>query len=129
MLSRTMRREMRKRKNNIQVIASSGNVFADLGLPNPEDKKTKVGLAVEINSILGEMKLSQTEAAEKLSINQPKISALSKYRLEGFSVERLMMFLTRLNRDVEIVIHNKPRSRRPARIVISAQLKEARAAR
>ncbi|HEY4840276.1 MAG TPA: helix-turn-helix transcriptional regulator [Candidatus Acidoferrales bacterium] len=120
---------MRKRKNNIQVIASSGNVFADLGLPNPEDKKTKVGLAVEINSILGEMKLSQTEAAEKLSINQPKISALSKYRLEGFSVERLMMFLTRLNRDVEIVIHNKPRSRRPARIVISAQLKEARAAR
>src|ERR1700733_11016661 len=124
-----MRREMRKRKNNIQVIASSGNVFADLGLPNPEDKKTKVGLAVEINSILGEMKLSQTEAAEKLSINQPKISALSKYRLEGFSVERLMMFLTRLNRDVEIVIHNKPRSRRPARIVISAQLKEARAAR
>jgi predicted XRE-type DNA-binding protein len=129
LLSRTMRREMRKRKNNIQVIASSGNVFADLGLPNPEDKKTKVGLAVEINSILGEMKLSQTEAAEKLSINQPKISALSKYRLEGFSVERLMMFLTRLNRDVEIVIHNKPRSRRPARIVISAQLKEARAAR
>jgi predicted XRE-type DNA-binding protein len=120
---------MRKAKNNIPVIASSGNVFADLGLPNPEDKKTKVGLAVEINSVIGEMKLSQTEAAEKLGINQPKISALSKYRLEGFSVERLMTFLTRLNRDVEIVIRRKTRSRRPARILVSASQVESRVSR
>jgi len=68
----------------VQVIPSSGNVFADLGLANPEDKKTKVGLAVEINSIIGGLKLSQAEAAEKLEVNQPKISALSKYRLESF---------------------------------------------
>jgi predicted XRE-type DNA-binding protein len=120
---------MRKTKNNIHVVASSGNVFADLGLSNPQDKKTKVGLAVEINSILDAMKLSQTEAAEKLGINQLKISALSKYRLEGFSVERLMTFLTRPNRDVEIAIRDKPRSRRPARIVVSAPLAEARATR
>jgi predicted XRE-type DNA-binding protein len=120
---------MRKMANGIHLSRSSGNLFADLGLANPEDKKTKVGLVVEINSIIGELKLSQTEAAEKLGINQPKISALSKYRLGGFSVERLMTFLTRLNRDVEIVIHKKPRSRRPARIVINTPLTEARVAR
>lgn len=118
---------MRKTPNKIQVIPSSGNVFADLRLPNPEDKKTKVRLAVEINQIIQDLKLSQADAAQKLNINQPKISALSKYRLEGFSVERLMTFLTRLNRDVEIVIHKKPRSRRPARIVITSSSVESRA--
>jgi predicted XRE-type DNA-binding protein len=120
---------MRKRRNKIQVTPSSGNVFVDLRLANPEDKKTKVRLAVEINSILGELKFSQAEAAGKLDVNQPKISALSKYRLEGFSVERLMTFLTRLNRDVEIVIRSKPRSRRPARILVSAMPSETRASR
>jgi predicted XRE-type DNA-binding protein len=111
---------MQKTKSKVEVTPSSGNVFADLRLPNAEDKRTKVRLAVEINQIIHELRLSQTEAAEKLTINQPKISALSKYRLEGFSVERLMTFLTRLNRDVEIVIHRKPPSRRPARILVSA---------
>jgi len=118
---------MRKTKSRLQVIPSSGNVFADLRLHDAEDKKTKVRLAVEINQILGEMKLSQTDAATKLSINQPKISALSKYRLDGFSVERLMTFLTRLNRDVEIVIHKRPRTRKPARILITTSASESRA--
>jgi len=120
---------MQKTRSNVQVTPSSGNVFADLRVPNPEEKKTKVGLAVEINSIIAQLKLSQTAAAEKLGINQPKISALSKYHLEGFSVERLMTFLTRLNCDVEIVIHKKSRLRRPARIVVSAPLTEVRAGR
>lgn len=104
----------------MQVTPSSGNVFADLRLPNPEDKRTKVRLAVEINQIIRSQGLSQVEAAQRLNINQPKISALSKYRLEGFSVERLMTFLTGLDRDVEIVIRRKPRSRRPAKILITA---------
>jgi predicted XRE-type DNA-binding protein len=120
---------MRKTLNKIQVTPSSGNVFADLHLPNSEDKKTKVRLAIEINQIVEDLKLSQTEAAQKLNINQPKISALSKYRIEGFSVERLMTFLTRLNRDIEIVIHKKPRSRRPARIVITSSAAGSRAVR
>jgi len=65
--------------------------------------------------------MSQTAAAEKLHINQPKVSALANYKLDGFSVERLMIFLTALDQDVEIVIRNKPRSR-PAgrRSVVSA---------
>jgi hypothetical protein len=61
-----------------------------------------------------------------LEINQPKISALANYRLEGFSVERLMYFLNALHRDVEIVIRKKPRSKRAARIVVTAaQLSDA----
>jgi predicted XRE-type DNA-binding protein len=111
---------MWKAKSKMEVTPSSGNVFADLRVANAEDKRAKVRLAVEINQIIHDLRLSQTEAAQKLHVNQPKISALSKYRLEGFSVERLMTFLTRLNRDVEIVIRRKPRSRRPARILIIA---------
>ena len=61
-----------------------------------------------------------------LGINQPKISALVNYRLDGFSVERLMHFLNALDRDVEIVIRKKPRSRRAARIVVTqAQMQSA----
>ena len=64
--------------------------------------------------------LSQGKAAELLGVNQPKVSALSKYRLEGFSVERLMRFLTALNQDIEIIIRNKPRTGRPGRVFVTA---------
>jgi Helix-turn-helix domain len=64
--------------------------------------------------------LSQAKAAPLLSINQPKVSALSRYRLEGFSVERLMRFLTSLDQDVEIVIRNKPRTRCPGQVFATA---------
>jgi predicted XRE-type DNA-binding protein len=105
------------------VVQSSGNVFADLGLKGADEKQTKVRLAVAINQILHARRLSQISAARLLRINQPKISALANYRLEGFSVERLMHFLNALDRDVEIIIRKKPRSRRPARIVVTeAQL-------
>jgi predicted XRE-type DNA-binding protein len=55
-----------------------------------------------------------------LGINQPKVSALSKYRLNGFSVERLMRLLTALNQDIEIIIRNRPRARRPGRVFVTA---------
>jgi predicted XRE-type DNA-binding protein len=101
------------------VVRSSGNVFRDLGLKDAEEKKTKVRLAVAINDILDRANLRQAQAAERLGVNQPKISALRNYRLEGFSVERLMSFLNALGRDVEIVIR-RPRSRREARIQVTA---------
>jgi predicted XRE-type DNA-binding protein len=104
------------------IFKSSGNVFADLRLPNAQEKHTKVRLAVAINRILAERRLSQTRAASHLRINQPKISALSRYRLDGFSVERLMHFLTRLGCDLEIVIRprSNPRSKKSPRIQVSA---------
>jgi predicted XRE-type DNA-binding protein len=101
------------------VVQSSGNVFADLGLRDAGEEQTRVHLAVAINQIIEAQHLSQTAAARLLNINQPKISALVNYRLEGFSVERLMHFLNALDRDVEIVIRRRPRSKRMARIVVT----------
>lgn len=113
-------------KNSKAVVPSSGNVFADLGLRDAQEKQTRVCLAVAINEIIQAHHLSQTAAARLLDINQPKISALVNYRLEGFSEKRLMRFLNALDRDVEIVIRKKPRSKRAARIVVTgAQLSHA----
>jgi predicted XRE-type DNA-binding protein len=118
-----MMRVMANGRNNEAVVQSSGNVFADLGLQDAGEKQTRVRLAVAINQIIQARHLSQTAAARLLHINQPKISALANYRLDGFSVERLMHFLNALDRDVEIVIRKKARSKRPARIVVTgAQL-------
>ncbi len=111
---------MAKGKASGTVTESSGNVFADLGLPRAEEKQTQVRLAVAINQIIKERRLSQTEAAGLLEINQPKISALAHYQLEGFSVERLMRFLNALGRDVEIVVRRKSKSRKPGRILVTA---------
>ncbi|HEY1219284.1 MAG TPA: helix-turn-helix transcriptional regulator [Bryobacteraceae bacterium] len=103
-----------------KIVQSSGNVFTDLGFVDAGERQTKVQLAVAINEVLHRRGLSQGKAAELLGINQPKVSALTKYRLGGFSVERLMRFLTSLNQDVEIVIRNKPRARRPGRVSVTA---------
>jgi predicted XRE-type DNA-binding protein len=80
------------------------NVFADLGFGDAIERQTKTRIALEINDLLKSRKLRQIEAAALLGIPQPKVSALINYRLDGFSVERLMMLITRLNHDVEIVI-------------------------
>src|ERR1017187_8768289 len=103
-----------------KIMRSSGNVFADLGFADAGERQTKVRLAMAINEVLERRGLSQGKAAELLGINQPKVSALSKYRLEGFSVERLMRFLTSLNQDVEIIIRNRLRTRRPGRVFVTA---------
>ncbi len=82
--------------------------------------QTKLRLAYAINIIIGQRRLKQAAAAKLLGVNQPKVSALMNYKLDGFSVERLMGFLTALDRDVEIVVKKKPRSRRKARISVVA---------
>src|SRR5258708_32045175 len=114
-----MRRNMARTKNKFDVIPSSGNVFAYLGLPRADENQIMVRLDVAINLILHNQRLSQVRAARRLHINQPKISALSNYRLDGFSVERLMNFLTALDRDVEIIVRKKPASRRSGKILVS----------
>jgi predicted XRE-type DNA-binding protein len=106
-------------KTSKGVIPSSGNVFVDLGLPAAEEKRTKVQLAVALNKIIQKRRLSQRTAAHALRVNQPKISALTNYRLEGFSVERLMNFLNALGHDVEIVIR-KPGHRKSPSIRVTA---------
>ena len=86
------------------IIEGTGNVFADLGLPDAADRQTRTRLAMAVNAILKERRLKQTDAAKLLDISQPKVSALANYRLDHFSVEKLMSFLNALDRDVEIVI-------------------------
>ena len=94
-----------------QIVRGSGNVFADLGYLDAEERQTKLRLALALNTILDERKLNQADAAARLGVNQPKVLALRNYKLDGFSVERLMTLLTALDRDVEILIRKKPRSR------------------
>ena len=102
-----------------RVIPSSGNVFADMGLPDADELDTKARLGAAISRVVERRGLTQAEVAMSLKINQPKVSALLHYKLEGFSVERLMRFLVALGQDVEIVVKAKPRSR-SARIAVCA---------
>jgi predicted XRE-type DNA-binding protein len=108
-----------KKPDDCEVTPSSGNVFADLGLPDADELDMKVRLGVAINNIMERDRLTQAATAAMLGVNQPKVSALKNYKLEGFSVERLMLFLLKLGHDVEIVVKAKPRSR-PARIAVKA---------
>ncbi|CAA6604025.1 putative conserved small protein [Rhodospirillaceae bacterium LM-1] len=108
-----------KRKSDFEE--SSGNVFADIGLSNPEEAMTKAQLAMQIIDIINRRKLSQAEAAALLGIDQPKISSLIHGRLRGFSVERLFRFLNALGREVEIVVRaKKGRSAKPGVRVLAA---------
>ena len=101
------------------IVRGSGNVFADLNFPDAEERQTKLRLAHALNTVIDASRLTQEAAATRLGLNQPKVSALRNYRLEGFSVERLMALLTALDRDIEIVIRKKPKSR-GARISVVA---------
>ena len=107
-----------KRGNRIE--ASSGVVFADLGLPNAVELDTKMRLVVAINQLLKSRRMTQATAAAALSINQPKVSALKHYKVGGFSVERLMTFLTALGSDIEIRIRAPKRASAPGRIWVEA---------
>ena len=100
------------------ITRGTGNVFADLGFADAAERHAKLRLAYALNQLLDGRKLSQAEAAKVLGVTQPKVSALSNYKLAGFSVERLMNLLTALDQDVEIVIRRKPRSRKTARITV-----------
>jgi predicted XRE-type DNA-binding protein len=102
------------------ITRGTGNVFADLGYADAEERQTKLRLAHAINEVIGRGRLTQAAAAEKLGVNQPKVSALARYKLDGFSVERLMTFLTALDRDVDIVIKKKQHSRAAGRISVVA---------
>jgi predicted XRE-type DNA-binding protein len=100
-------------------IVSSGNVFADLGLPRAEEALAKAELAQRISAIIRELGLTQIQAAEILGVDQPKISALCRGRLSGFSIERLLRFLMLLGHDVQITIKSRPRSRAHSRLLVA----------
>ena len=86
------------------MTAISGTVFADLEVAEPDKALVHAELARSIAAIIGARRLSQAQAAELLGVDQPKVSALLRGRLAGFSTDRLLRFLLALNRDVEIRI-------------------------
>ena len=118
-VAQTTRHAMARTKRKLKIERSSGNVFTDLGLPDAEELHTKARLAVEIVRAIEARSLSQVAAAKILGVTQPKVSALKAFKLEGYSVERLMTFLTRLGRDVEIRITASPRAGRQGRIHVA----------
>jgi predicted XRE-type DNA-binding protein len=110
----------RKAHENLasEITVGSGNVFADLGLPHPEEMLIKAQLAKQIYLCITERQLTQVEAATILGIDQPKVSNLINGKLAAFSIDRLFRFLTALDLNVEISIKTKPRSQPNARVVV-----------
>jgi predicted XRE-type DNA-binding protein len=102
--SRLTKAKTKAEASELVVEASSGNVFADLGLSNPEERLAKAQLTVAICDLIAKRKLTQADAASILKIDQPKISNLMRGKLSGFSTDRLIRFLNALGSDVEIVI-------------------------
>jgi len=109
---------MAKKVDKPRVVESSGNVFADLDLPDAEELLAKARLASKISEIIKGRHLTQAQAAEVLETTQPKVSNLMNGRLQGFSMERLLRFLNTLDRDVRIVVKRRPRTRKRARVMV-----------
>lgn len=103
----------------MKIERGSGNVFADLGYPEPEVHLLKAELVTRIDRIIRRRKLKQVEAAKLLGLSQPDVSRLLRGDFRDYSVERLLRLLTALGRDVEIIIR-EPRSQRQGRLSIGA---------
>jgi predicted XRE-type DNA-binding protein len=105
----------------IKVHSSSGNVFADLGLSNPEELLIKAELAHQISELISERQLSDDRAANLLEIDRPTLSALMRGKLLDFTTERLFLFLNALGSNVEIrIAHSPPNVQAKTRIVVAS---------
>ena len=108
------------RKTTIAHQKSSGNVFADLGLPHPEQELLKARLTLQIYRIIKARHVTQAQAGEMLGIKQPHVSLLMRNRSGNFSVERLMDFLTALGHDVEIRVKRTRKPHGQMSVVVAA---------
>lgn len=107
-----------QKSKTLEKQPSSGNVFADLGLPDPDEHLIKAGLVAKIDQIIRARGLTQAKAASTIGIDQPKVSAMLAGQFRGYSVERLMRFLVALGQDVEIAV-------KPAKRGAAAELRVA----
>ncbi len=96
-----------RKKDNTTIVRGSGNVFADLGFENPEEELLKSRLAALVNRGVEAKGWTQHQTAKVLGIKQPDVSDLTRGRLEHFSVERLLNFLSKLDHQVTITVVNK----------------------
>jgi len=103
-----------KRKSNI--TAGSGNIFADLNLPDAETHFLKAQIVSEIYRLIGERGLTQAQAGKRMGISQPEVSRMLKGNFREYSIDRLMDFLTRFDRDVDIVVRPHRKTGKAGRI-------------
>ena len=107
-----------------EYTTGSGNVFRDLGFPDADELLVKAELALEISRIIEHRDLTQAQAAELLGVDQPKVSALVRGRLDGFSLERLYRFLNSLGLDIQITLLDKPTFRKKAGVSVVRETRE-----
>ena len=110
----------------IEFVESSGNVFADLGLPNPEERLAKAELAREIRKIIADRELTQAQAGAIIGIAQPNVSDLLRGKLARFSIEKMMEYLTALGRDVKIVVTETAAPEEPGEITVAVRSRTGR---
>jgi predicted XRE-type DNA-binding protein len=108
---------MARKREAIEV--GSGDVFIDLGFADAGERKLRVRLAMQVNELIARCRLTQAKTAALLGIPQPRVSELKHYKLNRFSSERLLRFLTLLDRDVEIVIKPKTKGRASGLVSVS----------
>jgi len=104
----------------VQVEAGSDNIFADLGLPDAETHFLKAQIISEIFRLTRQRRLTQAQAGKRMGISQPEVSRMFKGNFREYSIDRLMEFLTRFDRDVEIVVKPHKKAGRQGRIVFTA---------
>jgi predicted XRE-type DNA-binding protein len=99
---------------------SSGNPFADLGMPDADLRLAKARLAQQVAAVMRERGLTQAEIAEQLGVDQPQVSRITRGQLRDFSLEKLMELVRRLDVDIEISLSRNRESARPARLTVRA---------
>ena len=109
-------------KDAVGIEESSGNIFADLGLPDAEETLLKAQVVVVLHRLMKARKLTQTAAARLLGVSQPDLSHILRGDFRGWSVERLMRMLTSFEQDIEIIVRPHPRRGEAGRITVSAEL-------
>lgn len=101
------------------IDRGTGNVFADLGIPDPDLALAKAKLVQCIRDLIAERKLTQAKAADLLGLDQPKVSALVRGRVQGYTIDRLFRFLTALGQRVEITVCPKAKNPEARTIVVT----------
>jgi predicted XRE-type DNA-binding protein len=111
---------MAKKRHEAEYEESGGNVFADLGFPNPEQELLKASLTLQIFRAIKAQGLTQARAGKILGIPQPHVSDLMRGRARAFSTERLMEFLAALGHDVEIRVKRTRKEHGRVSVVVAA---------
>lgn len=111
-------RTLHNRRAGTKVEVGSGNVFRDLGRPDAEERQLKVQMAMRVNALIADGRMTQAQTALRLGIPQPHVSDLTNYKLNRFSVDRFIHFATLLGRDVEIVVRPRAPNRQSGTVSV-----------